>query len=47
MLNAAFALLAAGVVNDPMDGLKAAAQSIDSGAAKGKLAELAKRCREG
>ena len=47
VLNAAFALLAAGIATDPMDGIKRAEKSIDSGAARGKLKELAKRCQEG
>ncbi|MDR0331012.1 MAG: anthranilate phosphoribosyltransferase [Chitinispirillales bacterium] len=40
ILNAAFALCAASVVSSPKDGLKAAEESIDSGAAKEKLARL-------
>ncbi len=41
VLNAAFALLAAGIAADPMEGIRAAAESIDSGAALGKLEALA------
>lgn len=41
LLNAAFALLAAGVVASVQEGMKMAAESIDSGAASGKLAALA------
>jgi anthranilate phosphoribosyltransferase len=39
-LNAAFALVAAGIASDPKDGLTRAAKSIDSGAAQQKLARL-------
>jgi anthranilate phosphoribosyltransferase len=45
VLNAAFALLAAGIVENPMEGIAAAAGSIDSGAARNKLELLAKACR--
>jgi anthranilate phosphoribosyltransferase len=38
--NAAFALVAAGIASDPKDGLSRAAQSIDSGSARQKLARL-------
>jgi anthranilate phosphoribosyltransferase len=40
-LNAAFALVAAGVASDPNDGIARALRSIDSGAAQEKLARLA------
>lgn len=41
LLNAAFAILAAGKVETPQDGIKLAAESIDSGAALEKLEQLA------
>ncbi len=44
VFNAAFALLAAGIAADPLDGITIAAHSIDSGAARGKLEALMKRC---
>jgi len=40
LLNAAFALMAAGVAGDVVDGLARAAAAIDSGAARGKLEQL-------
>ncbi len=40
LINAAFALLAAGIVQDLGEGLKKAAQSIDEGAALAKLEQL-------
>ena len=40
-LNAAFALVAAGVAKEPREGLALATESIDSGAARQKLAQLA------
>lgn len=40
LLNAGFALSAAGVAKDPANGVALAKQSIDSGAATGKLLEL-------
>jgi anthranilate phosphoribosyltransferase len=42
ILNAAYALIAAGKVMKPDDGIKLAEESIDSGKAKEKLAELIK-----
>ena len=42
VLNSAFAITASGIVSDPEDGIKAAEQSIDSGAAMKKLNELVK-----
>jgi anthranilate phosphoribosyltransferase len=44
-LNAAFALLSAGMAADPLEGLAMAGQSIDSGAALGKMEALARLCR--
>lgn len=41
LLNAAFAILTAGKANSPQDGIKLAAESIDSGAALKKLETLA------
>lgn len=40
LLNAAYGLVAAGRAADPSEGLKMAAESIDSGRAKGQLAKL-------
>lgn len=40
LLNAAYGLLAAGVVSDPVEGIARAAQAIDSGAALTKLEQL-------
>jgi anthranilate phosphoribosyltransferase len=40
VLNAGFAIAAAGVAADPVEGIARAAQSIDSGAAAAKLAQL-------
>jgi anthranilate phosphoribosyltransferase len=42
VLNSAFAITASGIVSDPRDGIKAAEESIDSGAAMKKLNELVK-----
>ena len=41
LLNAAFALVAAGIAADPQDGFRRAEESIDSGAAAAKLAAMA------
>lgn len=46
LLNSAAALLVAGTVSDLKDGAKLAAESIDSGAAKGKITALAKLTSE-
>ncbi|MFP4012889.1 MAG: anthranilate phosphoribosyltransferase [Chitinispirillaceae bacterium] len=40
LLNAAFALCAASIVQNPEEGIKAAGEAIDSGAAQNKLREL-------
>jgi anthranilate phosphoribosyltransferase len=40
VLNASFALVAAGVANDPKDGIVRALRAIDSGAAQEKLSKL-------
>lgn len=40
LLNSGFALSASGIASDPEEGIKLAAQSIDSGKALGKLEEL-------
>lgn len=45
LLNAAFAIMAAGKAQTPPEGLKLAAESIDSGAAHAKLDALISRCR--
>lgn len=44
VLNAAFAIAAAGLVETPHEGVAAANESIDSGAARGKLEQLAALC---
>jgi anthranilate phosphoribosyltransferase len=41
LLNAAFGLTAAGRVDDPAEGLRLAAEAIDSGRAMGQLEKLA------
>jgi anthranilate phosphoribosyltransferase len=45
VLNAAFALVAAGVANNPEDGIRLANDSIDSGSALKKLEALVKATR--
>ncbi|MBI9020762.1 MAG: anthranilate phosphoribosyltransferase [Verrucomicrobia bacterium] len=47
LLNAAFAIMAGGKATTPPEGIKLAAESIDSGAALGKLEQLAKATQAG
>jgi anthranilate phosphoribosyltransferase len=46
LLNAAFGLVAAGKADDPAEGLRMAADAIDSGLAMGQLEKLAAMTNE-
>lgn len=46
LLNSAFAIMAGGKANNPQDGIKLAAESIDSGAALEKLTKLAEASQQ-